>query len=151
MELSGQVYLAEIKTKRQMLADFYNLNCNFRYINGEQADPDLVKHFPVSFEDRGLETSTLGLRFKVRDKHFKHGDLKLKCTAVIATIYWKSNEESVQGVRPQSALVSESRSSRNSGNKNQSVEKPKRKSKVVNQRIPGVYGQNINQRVVSRG
>ena len=62
------------------------------------------------------ETSTLGLRFKVRDKHFKHGDLKLKCTAAIATIYWKSNEESVQGVRPQSALVSESRSSRNSGN-----------------------------------
>ena len=119
MELSGQVYLAKIKTKRQILAEFSNFefNCNFRYINGEQADPDLVKHFPVSFEDRGLETSTLGLRFKVRDKHFKHGDLKLKCTAVIATIYWKSNEESVQGVRPQSALVSESRSSRNSGNK----------------------------------
>jgi hypothetical protein len=57
----------------------------------------------------------LGLWFKVRDKHFKQGDLKLKCTATIATIYWKSNEESVQGVRPQSALVSESRSSRNSG------------------------------------
>ena len=72
--------------------------------------------FQVIEEDRGLETSTLGLRFKVRDKHFKNGDLKLKCTAVIATIYWKSNEESVQGVRPQSALVSESRSSRNSGN-----------------------------------
>ena len=72
--------------------------------------------FQVIEEDRHLETSTLGLRFKVRDKHFKHGDLKLKCTAAIATIYWKSNEESVQGVRPQSALVSESRSSRNSGN-----------------------------------
>ena len=63
----------------------------------------------------GLETSTLGLRFKVRDKHFKNGDMKLKCTAQIASIYWKSNEESVQGVRTQSALVSESRSSRNSG------------------------------------
>jgi hypothetical protein len=50
----------------------------------------------------------------VREKHFRGGDLKLKCTATIATIYWKSNEESVQGVgRPQSALVSESRSSRN--------------------------------------
>ena len=71
--------------------------------------------FQTTKEERGLETSTLGLRFKVRDKHFKNGDLKLKCTAVIATIYWKSNEESVQGVRPQSALVSESRSSRNSG------------------------------------
>ena len=60
----------------------------------------------------------MGLGFKVRDKHFKHGDMKLKCTATIASIYWKSNEESVQGVRTQSALVSEaSRSSRNSGKK----------------------------------
>ena len=42
--------------------------------------------------------------------------MQLKCTATIATIYWKSNEESVQGVgqRPHSALVSESRSSRDS-------------------------------------
>jgi hypothetical protein len=69
----------------------------------------------VDVDKSGLETSVLGLWFKVRDKHFKQGDLKLKCTATIATIYWKSNEESVQGVRPQSALVSESRSSRNSG------------------------------------
>jgi len=109
---------------RYHIGDKVEVNCTSKkskpaaklkwYINGEQADPDLVKHFPVQFEERGLETSTLGLRFKVRDKHFKHGDLKLKCTAVIATIYWKSNEESVQGVRPQSALVSESRSSRNS-------------------------------------
>ena len=71
--------------------------------------------FQVVIDKSGLETSVLGLWFKVRDKHFKQGDLKLKCTATIATIYWKSNEESVQGVRPQSALVSESRSSRNSG------------------------------------
>ena len=71
--------------------------------------------FQVTVDKSGLETSTLGLWFKVREKHFKQGDLKLKCTATIATIYWKSNEESVQGVRPQSALVSESRSSRNSG------------------------------------
>jgi hypothetical protein len=87
------------------------------YINGEQADPQVVKHYKVRKEADGLETSTLGLRFKVREKHFRSsGDLKLKCTATIATIYWKSNEESVQGVRAQSALVSESRSSRNSGN-----------------------------------
>eukprot|EP00096_Caligus_rogercresseyi_P002471 TRINITY_DN14604_c0_g1_i1.p1 TRINITY_DN14604_c0_g1~~TRINITY_DN14604_c0_g1_i1.p1 ORF type:complete len:311 (+),score=72.94 TRINITY_DN14604_c0_g1_i1:859-1791(+) len=82
------------------------------YINGEQADPSFTHHFKVSKDVDGLETSTLGLRFKVREKHFHQGDLKLKCTATIATIYWKSNEESVQGVRPQSALVSESRSGR---------------------------------------
>ena len=52
----------------------------------------------------------------MRHKHFRDGDLKLKCTATISTVYWKSNEESVQGVgqRPHSALVSESRSSRDS-------------------------------------
>ena len=49
------------------------------------------------------------IRFRVRDKHFKTGDMKLKCTATIATIYWRSNEESVQGVRKQTAFVSESR------------------------------------------
>ena len=74
-------------------------------------------HLQIERDEEGLETTTLGLRFKVRDKHFKDGDLKLKCTATIANIYWKSNEESVQGVRTQSALVSESRSSRNSPGK----------------------------------
>ena len=34
---------------------------------------------------------------KVRDKLFsKSGDLKIKCTAAIDTIYWRSNEESIQ-------------------------------------------------------
>lgn len=109
---------------RYHIGDKVEVNCTSKrskpaaklrwYINGEIADNNFVKNYSVVAEDQGLETSTLGLRFKVRDKHFKNGDLKLKCTAVIATIYWKSNEESVQGVRPQSALVSESRSSRNS-------------------------------------
>ena len=36
-------------------------------------------------------------RLKVRDKLFsKSGDLKIKCTAPIDTIYWRSNEESIQ-------------------------------------------------------
>ena len=36
-------------------------------------------------------------RLKVRDKLFsKSGDLKIKCTAAIDTIYWRSNEESIQ-------------------------------------------------------
>ena len=49
--------------------------------------------------------------FQVRHKHFLHGDLKLKCTATISTVYWKSNEESVQGsgFNAHTAPVSESR------------------------------------------
>ena len=40
---------------------------------------------------------------KVRDKLFsKSGDLKIKCTAAIDTIYWRSNEESIQGLSERS-------------------------------------------------
>lgn len=44
-----------------------------------------------------LETTILGLTFKVQPHHFKGGDMKLKCLATISSIYWKSNEESVEG------------------------------------------------------
>lgn len=47
--------------------------------------------------------------FQVRHKHFKKGDLKMKCLATIANLYWRSNEESVEGDRPQKAPVLESR------------------------------------------
>ena len=34
----------------------------------------------------------------MKDKTFtKTGDIKIKCTATIHTIYWRSNEESIQG------------------------------------------------------
>ena len=37
-------------------------------------------------------------RLEVKDKTFtKTGDIKIKCTATIHTIYWRSNEESIQG------------------------------------------------------
>ncbi|CAB4059703.1 unnamed protein product [Lepeophtheirus salmonis] len=74
------------------------------YINGEQADPAFTHHFKL-----------------IKDKKWTRN----KCSrssiqTTIATIYWKSNEESVQGVRPQSALVSESRSGRKSSSSSSS-------------------------------
>lgn len=39
-----------------------------------------------------LESSTLGLKFTVTERHFKHGNMKLKCTASISRIYTMSNE-----------------------------------------------------------
>lgn len=50
--------------------------------------------------DEGLETTTLGLQFTVDAHHFHKGDMKLKCLATIATVYWNSNEESVEGEKP---------------------------------------------------
>ncbi|XP_075974627.1 uncharacterized protein LOC142975577 [Anticarsia gemmatalis] len=69
------------------------------YINGEPA-PSLAL-LPQTHEvhEDGLETTSLALDFKVKPKHFRKGDLKLKCLATIATVYWRSNEESVQGER----------------------------------------------------
>ena len=65
-----------------------------------------------------LCSSRKDVYFQVRHKHFQRGDLKLKCTATISTVYWKSNEESVQGsgFNAHTAPVSESKG-RTSGNK----------------------------------
>ena len=42
-------------------------------------------------------------RLEIKDKLFsKTGDLKIKCTATIDTIYWRSNEESIQDIQEQS-------------------------------------------------
>ncbi|CAH1956469.1 unnamed protein product [Acanthoscelides obtectus] len=79
-------------------------------INGEPADPKFLKGPEIIVTGReGLETSILGLEFVVRHKHFKRGNMKLKCLATIATLYLVSNEESVEGERPQKASVLESR------------------------------------------
>lgn len=107
---------------RYNIGDNVNVTCISRnslpaaklswYINGEKADPIYLRTYPEETNVRtGLQTSTLGLTFKVRHKHFLHGDLKLKCTATISTVYWKSNEESVQGsgFNAHTAPVSESR------------------------------------------
>uniref|UniRef100_A0A182M0V6 Ig-like domain-containing protein n=1 Tax=Anopheles culicifacies TaxID=139723 RepID=A0A182M0V6_9DIPT len=80
------------------------------YINDDPADPGLVKRYEpyITGADR-LETSVLGLEFRVKPKHFKRGDMKLKCLATISTVYWKVNEESVEGEKMQKAPTLESR------------------------------------------
>lgn len=80
------------------------------YINGELADPSFLKGPDIIVTGReGLETSVLGLEFVVRAKDFIGGDMKLKCSATIATLYGKSNEASVEGPQPQKESVMESR------------------------------------------
>ncbi|GLV31275.1 beaten path IIIc [Carabus blaptoides fortunei] len=80
------------------------------YINGDPADPNFLYGPDKIITGReGLETAVLGLKFRVMPQHFKRGDMKLKCLATIATVYWRSNEESVEGDRPQKAPALESR------------------------------------------
>ncbi|XP_058454189.1 uncharacterized protein LOC131432116 [Malaya genurostris] len=105
---------------RYQIGDYVRVNCSSGrskpavhltwYINSEPADPALVRQYePVVSGFDKLETSILGLEFRVKPKHFKRGDMKLKCLATISTVYWKSNEESVEGDKPQKAPMLESR------------------------------------------
>lgn len=79
-------------------------------INGEPAQKQHLKQYDKVVVNRdGLEMSRLGLEFRVRGYHFKHGDMKLKCVAKISSLYWQSNEESVESDRQQRAPALESR------------------------------------------
>lgn len=62
-----------------------------------QANTDYLIGPNIVNEENGLETARLGLKFRVANKHFRRGDMKLKCLATIATVYLQSNEESVEG------------------------------------------------------
>lgn len=65
-----------------------------------KADESLIHAYPIQNTSRDLHTSTVGLRFKVEPEHFsERGDMKLKCTATIASIYWKSNEKSAENIK----------------------------------------------------
>ncbi|ALC40072.1 beat-IIIa, partial [Drosophila busckii] len=79
-------------------------------INGEPAQKQHLKQYDKIVVNRdGLEMARLGLEFRVRGYHFKHGDMKLKCVAKISSLYWQSNEESVESDRQQRAPALESR------------------------------------------
>ncbi|XP_011638542.1 uncharacterized protein LOC105428136 [Pogonomyrmex barbatus] len=68
------------------------------YINDvEVRNPDYLTGPNITVEKNGLETARLGLKFRVANKHFNQGDMKLKCIATIASVYLRSNEESVAG------------------------------------------------------
>ncbi|XP_076653129.1 uncharacterized protein LOC143359227 [Halictus rubicundus] len=84
------------------------------FINGDPADTQYLRGPHITaVDEKGLETAVLGLQFRVANKHFKRGDMKLKCLATIATVYLQSNEESVEGDdRILKAPVMESRETR---------------------------------------
>merc|ERR1719414_2693258 len=54
-----------------------------------------LREYKPQVESGGkLETSALGLSFKVNKQHVKTG-LKLECTASIGSVYWQSFQEKI--------------------------------------------------------
>lgn len=58
------------------------------FINGEPADVNFLRNYNTVITGReGLETSILGLEFRVRGKHFRRGDMKLKVRTLYIFFY----------------------------------------------------------------
>lgn len=74
-------------------------------INGNKAPKEWLKEYQSTPEAEELETSVMGLEFRVREDHFHAGEMKLRCTATIAPIYHQSNEESVSGANQQASVL----------------------------------------------
>lgn len=97
--------LEGVKTSYQ-LGERVHVNCTSPYskpaatlewhINDELVrKPSWLRRYPAQQEPDGLETAVLGLTFVTKRSHFPGGDLRLKCVAKIATIYFQSQETSV--------------------------------------------------------
>ncbi|XP_065567307.1 uncharacterized protein LOC136031546 isoform X2 [Artemia franciscana] len=92
---------------RYSIGDIVDVNCTSKdslpaanltwYINGDPVDRSYLRQYPLEeVQETGLQSITLGLQFKVRQKHFKHGGLKIKCLATLAALYWRSDERNAE-------------------------------------------------------
>ncbi|GFQ64696.1 ig-like domain-containing protein, partial [Trichonephila clavata] len=75
------------------------------YINGHEAPSEFeIRYNPIRHQDR-LVVSTLGLRFTAEPRHFWHGAMKLRCSAVISQAYSMSSEEIIVGDNAKASAV----------------------------------------------
>ncbi|XP_064108702.1 uncharacterized protein LOC135217036 [Macrobrachium nipponense] len=66
------------------------------HINGDEVPHKYTYAYPPILDKDGLETSVLGLRLKLRDRHFSGGVILLKCTATVAALYTHSDQDFLQ-------------------------------------------------------
>ncbi|XP_047120360.1 uncharacterized protein LOC124803224 [Schistocerca piceifrons] len=94
---------------RYQIGDTVDVNCTSGrsrpaaqlawFINGDRVEDERLLRGPQVVDggagDGSVET-VLGLRFRVAPRHFPGGaggDLRLKCLATVATVFWRSREE----------------------------------------------------------
>lgn len=87
----------------------------FWYINALPAGEDMLVRYPRIREPTNLLTSILGLRFYIGSQHMRASIVRVKCTAMLLTVYLKSNEITFEVKRPQKLPALESRENRRGG------------------------------------
>ncbi|XP_054009199.1 uncharacterized protein LOC128892681 isoform X1 [Hylaeus anthracinus] len=71
------------------------------YINGRQPLESHVRTYsPLDTNESEWQISQIGLQFLLTHEHFTLGKLKIRCSASIYNIYWRSTEVSVEEDRP---------------------------------------------------
>ncbi|BES93342.1 Hypothetical protein NTJ_06151 [Nesidiocoris tenuis] len=80
-------------------------------LNGKMLDSEYVKQTNVKKDsENGLETSISTLMLVLHHHHFVGGRIKVKCTASVHNIYWKTTENSAEEEKPKDAEPSTYRS-----------------------------------------
>ncbi|EDW11853.1 uncharacterized protein LOC6576421 isoform X2 [Drosophila mojavensis] len=96
---------------RYRVGDILRGNCTSRHsrpaanltwtVNNEEVNPSHVRHHKILRDTRNeMETSIVGIHFVVTDQHFENGKLKLRCSAQLHDIYWKTTEKTILEADP---------------------------------------------------
>lgn len=59
------------------------------------SNPNYLTQYPDLHHSHGLVTTILGLNLAVEGKHFREGEMKVRCAASVSPILWKGGRESV--------------------------------------------------------
>ncbi|XP_069957593.1 uncharacterized protein [Cherax quadricarinatus] len=79
------------------------------FINDKEAPREYIVNLNSSLTEHGLTRTRLGLQFMVSREHFRNGEMKLRCSAKISSLYYKTQQHSVDGQLTYSVPVMESR------------------------------------------
>ncbi|KAH8353206.1 hypothetical protein KR084_009660, partial [Drosophila pseudotakahashii] len=86
---------------RYQVGDILRGNCTSRHSRPAAnltwtVNPALVRHHKIIRDSRNdMETAIVGIHFVVTDQHFDNGKLKLRCSAQLHDVYWKTTEKIV--------------------------------------------------------
>nr|XP_053650765.1 uncharacterized protein LOC128701193 [Cherax quadricarinatus] len=79
------------------------------YINEKEAPIEYIIPMNKTVYSRSLEEAHMGLKFVVSREHFSNGEMTLRCSAEIHSLYLKTQQHSVDGTLTYNVPVMESR------------------------------------------
>ncbi|XP_066954792.1 junctional adhesion molecule 2A-like [Macrobrachium rosenbergii] len=79
------------------------------YINDRKVPPEYLVQAPSVKYPNGLMQTRLGLSFVITRNHFQNGEMTLRCSARVSSIYHKTEQHSIDGHLTYNVPVMESR------------------------------------------